>query len=566
MSKKKKMTAAQKKRAAEKKKREQEKKRVQKEKEQRRKKIVKAYVDIVRGKRMFPTRQDMAEQGYSRDMIRHYFVNMSRLRDMAKMLYPKAFAGVVEIEDYAGESARKNLKSKIKKNKRFFITTAVNGQFIHKGFMNSVETFCKKNKAQLLVLPSHDPAHNLDNEIEWHFASEIVDKDYPIIFEQVDLNSNIHISGVRINAKQINPTTGLSRISQGKGSFVFGSPKQSLEFVPTSNVKLPHAMMSTGACTLPNYKTTLGNSLRTAFLAHYDHVIGGIIVEVEDDDIYHFRQVQADGKGDFIDLGVKYSSKGTSKVKGTKLVMGDYHAGEHDEETVKACEEIIDDLNVDTVFLHDMFNGMSINHHEDHNIIKKAQRAKQLELFLQEELYTTAKEMERIAAHKSVKEVVMVKSNHDEFLLRWLQEGRFKNDPHNFQIGCKLADAAVDGKDPLKAGIERVYTPKNYKKIKWLHRDEDYKVAGIELGNHGDKGPNGSRGSIKNLEKAYGKAVIGHSHTPGILRGVWQVGTSSKLDLGYNIGPSSWVHCSCLVYPNGQRQLVNFIGGKYKLK
>ncbi len=541
------------------------KKKAEKAREEKRKKIVKAYVEVVKGKRMFPTREDMAEQGYTRDMIRHHFINMARLRDMAKMLYPKAFEGVVEVEDYLGEKAQKDLEKKINKHKRFFITTAVNGQFIHKGFMKSIENYCEVNKAQLLVLPSHDPAHNLDNQIEWHFASQIIDKDYPIIFEQLDLNSNLHISGIRINAKQINPTTGLSRISQGKGSFIFASPKQSLEFVPTSNVKLPHAMMSTGSCTLPNYKTSLGNSLRTAFLAHYDHVIGGIIVEVVDDKIYHFRQVQADAKGNFIDLGKMYTSKTVKDVKGAKLIMGDYHAGEHDEPTVEACEKIIDDLKIDTVFLHDMFNGASINHHEDHNIIKKAQRAKMMELYLSEELHTTSVELDRIGAHKSVKEIVMVKSNHDEFLLRWLQDGRFKNDPHNFQIGCKLADAAVDGEDPLKAGIEAIRKPKHHKKIKWLHRDEDYKVAGIELGNHGDKGPNGSRGSIKNLEKAYGKAVIGHSHTPGILRGIWQVGTSSLLDLGYNVGPSSWVHCSCILYPNGQRQLINFIDGKYKL-
>ncbi len=515
---------------------------------------------------MFPTREDMAAEGYNRDIIRHYFVNMSKLRDMAKMLYPKAFAGVVDVESYINDEAQKSLEKKIKSHKTFFITAVVNGQFTHDGFMKSIDSLCKERNAQLLLIPSHDPAHNLDNSIEWHFAHSLVESDTPIVFDQVDLNSNIHISGIRINAKQINPTTGLGRISQGKGSFIFASPKQSLEFVPTSNVKLPHAMMSTGSCTLPNYKTSLGNSLRTAFLAHYDHTIGGIIVEVQDDEVYHFRQVQADAQGRFIDLGTMYSSSKPKKVKGAKLVMGDYHAGEHDEPTVEACERLIDKLQVDTVFLHDMFNGASINHHEDHNIIKKAQRAAVRELNLARELATTSREIDRVARHKSVEEVVLIKSNHDEFLLRWLQDARFRDDPHNFQIGCQLADAAVSGQDPLKFGIESIAKPKYNHKLRWLHRDEDYKIAGIEVGSHGDKGPNGSRGSIRNLEKAYGKAVIGHSHTPGILRGIWQVGTSSLLLLGYNVGPSSWVHCSCLVYPNGQRQMINFIDGQYTLQ
>lgn len=534
----------------------------EKEKEQKKKKIAKAYVSVVKSKRKFPTRQDMAELGITRDMIRHHFVNMSRLRDMAKMMYPKAFSGVIDVEDYLDSKVVKSTK-----RQRYFITTAVNGQFIAKSFFKSVEYYCKVNKAKLIILPSHDPAHNLDNDVEWHFANEITSKNYPIIFNELALNSNLHISGVRVNAKQINPMTGLSRITQGDGSFIFASPKQALDFVPNSNVKLSHAMMSTGACTLPNYKTTLGNSLRTAFLAEYDHVIGGIVVEIEDDKIYHFRQVQADARGRFIDLGIEYSGSSKKRIKnGITFVMGDYHAGEHDDTAINAWEEIIDMLEIEEVVFHDIFNGMSINHHEDHNIISKARRASKNNLSLKNEIIVTSEEMDRILAHKSIKKGIVAKSNHDEFLIRWLQEGKFKNDPINFQLGCKLADVTVDGIDPLQYGIKALAPLKNEKKLVWLERDEDYKVDGIQLGAHGDKGPNGSRGTKNNLERAYGKCVIGHSHSPGILRGVYQVGTSSKLRLGYNVGPSSWVHCSCIVYSNGQRQLINSINGKWRMK
>jgi hypothetical protein len=441
----------------------------------------------------------------------------------------------------------------------------VNGQYIHKQFLQSIETFLSKNKAKLILLPSNDPAHNLDNEIEWHFDEELIQKKYPIVFEEYDLNTNLHISGIRVNAKQINPTTGLSRISQGQGSFIFASPKQSLEFIPNSNIKLPHAMMSTGACTLPNYSTSKGNSLRTAFLAEYDHIMGGLIVEVKDEKIYHFRHVQADKKGNFIDLGVEYSPSGTNLVSGD-LVMGDYHAGEHDEVAVSANENLAKRIKAKRVFLHDMFNGMSINHHEEHNIIVRAQRANKNLLSLEKELEITSEQIDRVAGWPSVSEVVMVKSNHDEFLIRWLQDGKFHKDPLNFKIGCDLAIKAIESKDPLKIGIEMVRPLKHANKITWLQRDQDYKIAGVECGSHGDKGPNGSRGNKRNLESAYGKAIIGHSHTPGILRGIFQVGTTSKLHLGYNVGPSSWVHCSCIIYPNGQRQLINFINGEYTLK
>ncbi len=91
-------------------------------------------------------------------------------------------------------------------------------------------------------------------------------------------------------------------------------------------------------------------------------------------------------------------------------------------------------------------------------------------------------------------------------------------------------------------------------------------VAGVELGMHGDRGPNGSRGSIKNLRRIGVKSIIGHSHTPGIEEGCYQVGTSTVLNLEYANGPSSWLNTHCLLYPNGKRTLVNIIDGKWRLE
>jgi len=255
--------------------------------------LLKKYVSIMKNVRIFPTRADLLNEGISRDKVRYHFSTLKKMREAAKVSFPKAFKGVVDTDDLKLED--------LSRYKRFVITTAVNGQYAHKGFIKSLENYCEIHKAKLLILPSNDPAHNLDNEIEWYFDNPLLDKD--IIFDDLKLNSNIHISSLRVNAKQINPTTGLGRISQGKGSFVFASPKQSLEFDPVSSTKLPHARMSTGACTIANYSSSKGNSQRTAFLADHDHILGAVIVEIRNDEIYHFRQIQADSKGKYIELG-----------------------------------------------------------------------------------------------------------------------------------------------------------------------------------------------------------------------------------------------------------------------
>ena len=99
---------------------------------------------------------------------------------------------------------------------------------------------------------------------------------------------------------------------------------------------------------------------------------------------------------------------------------------------------------------------------------------------------------------------------------------------------------------------------------KFLQRDESYTVCGVELGLHGDQGSNGARGDIRAFDKMGSKTVTGHTHTPGIIGGAYQVGTNSVLRLEYNPGPSSWLHTDCILYANGKRSLVNFINGKFR--
>lgn len=535
--------------------------------------LVKAYTALVDDGLYFPTRVDLKFQGISRDLIRYYFGNMSGLRIEAKTLFPRSFKGNIDIEDYVSDEYLAQLKADLKKYKRFVITTAVSGQKLHTGFLNSIKKFCKVNRAKLVVLPAHDPAHNLDNEIEWHFDPSLLDD--KIVFEDTRLNSNLYISGIRVTAKQINPITGLGEISQTEGSFIAASPKQFLEYDSVSANKLPHSRMTTGACTLPNYKSSRGNSLRTAFLAQHQHTIGAVIVEVQDDNIYFTTQVQAAEDGSFCHYGYEYSPKKVRQLKGVEapvLVMGDYHAGEHDETAVSAWINVINSLGVQEVVFHDMFNGVSVNPHEEDDIMLRAERARKGLNVLSNELLIASREIDRILGLKTIKKGVMVKSNHDDMIDRFLRKGKYFKDPMNFEfcgeLSANLMAASKKGvrKDFFKTGLELTKTPEHISKIQWLTTEDDYIVGGVHLGAHGDKAANGSRGSIKGLSKSYPKGVIGHSHSPGIFKNMFQVGTTSLLRLGYNKGASSWVHCSCLVYRNGQRQLINSINGNWRLK
>ena len=88
-------------------------------------------------------------------------------------------------------------------------------------------------------------------------------------------------------------------------------------------------------------------------------------------------------------------------------------------------------------------------------------------------------------------------------------------------------------------------------------------VRGYVLSEHGDKGSNGSRGSWRQYEKAYGKMITGHTHTSNIIRDIITVGANCNLQQEYNkAGISSWTHSNAFVYNNGLAQLIPVINYK----
>lgn len=527
-------------------------------------KIIKTYAELSKKNGHPPTRQELLKAGYSRDTIRYHFGGYEVLRDLAKDKFPKLMKEAIVTDELFSPEALAAIQDSVKNYSRFVITTAVTGCIPHKGFLASIKNYCSVNNAALLVLSCTDPA--AANASGFGIHSSLLDE--MIIAKDVALNSNVFVSTIKLSAKHIDPITGLSRLGKRNGSFIYGSPKQRLKLTATSSTKLPHAIMTTGAVTRPNYDTDRYMSGRTAYIADYDHVIGAIVVEVENSEIFHYRQVQANKSGHFADLGKLYTPTDVKDYSPELLVLGDYHSGETDLSAKSAFltgeNSLAALLKPNKAVIHDGFNGHSISHHEAKSRALKAQRHERGELGLEKELKHLAKEINEIGPLFSGG-LVWVRSNHDEHLDRYLDEAAYIYDPCNYKISLKLAQAMADGQNPVRAGIEALGLDPSLK-IKWLSRDEDFKVAGIECGSHGDRGSNGSRASTKGMEEAFGLSVSGHSHTPEILRGAWVVGTLSKLKLEYNKGASSWMHTSCLVYPNGMRQLINSIDGKYRLE
>lgn len=437
--------------------------------------------------------------------------------------------------------------SKKRGKRRYLVTTAVAGGRLDRELMDSMETYCRYNNARLVVLPQRGVLSKEDSYPEEVLA-------YMSYFvSEYTFNSNLKAKHFEINPQHVNPLTSLRRY--GYSSMIIPSPKQQFKVIPGGK-KYPKILCSTGSVTFPMYRST-----RNGALSANDHVRGGLIVEIEDNEHFHIRQIRTTNEeGGFYDLNKYYQGDRAVDAKAKAFVMGDYHVGDEDPEVVAAWKDCVKLIKPERVFWHDTFNGQSINHHIYKDIIS---RASVKVSSLEEEMDMVADALDEWTKEFPETEMVIVKSNHDEWIEKYIRTGRYVEDPVNHRIALELAPKVLEGVDPLKYHVEKKVKAKN---LRWLKTDESMVVEEFECGIHGHRGPNGSRATVMNLEASYQKSMSGHSHTPEILRTTVRVGTTTFLRLPYNEGPSGWMNTSGIIYPGGGFTLVHAFGSKWRME
>lgn len=450
--------------------------------------------------------------------------------------------------------------------KSYLITSVQSCASPHSTLLDGFEAYAEDNNSEIIILP-----------LIGKNAREDFDEIHPVFKEYYDiepgkrkLNSNIQIEQFNIRPYQIDPVTGLNRFAQRETTLIFASPKQRLKPIAHSNHKHPKFLVTTGACTRPNYATGMDVSAerrRLGGIATRDHVYGGLVVEIENNKIFHMRHLRANKRGSFVDLGTRYDGEDRSESVLEALVLGDYHMGWTLPEVRETTFDMIEEYKPKRLVLHDFFDGHSVNHWIDKRFIedKLIQQMDRNHHILEKELKDGYDELCKLSELMKGEKIYFVASNHHEFLNRYLNEGRFMKDPPNARFGFKLAGymAQKDFNNPMEAGYKMMgKLPNN---IIFLRRDQDLKVRGYQLGAHGDKGPGGGYGSIIAKENDWGKSISGHVHKAQILRDTYTVGTMLPLNPYYMRGhPSDFSHTHGFLWNTGTVQLVNIIDGKYK--
>jgi len=489
----------------------------------------------------------------------------------------------------------KNKKFNSRKN-RFIITWAQNNTPVHEVFLKNLEAYAKHINADIHVIAGRyrNPT-SIFTDIKhdkWHHS----------VTKYLDAaRHNVHkylsiMSDVKVQPTAINPMTGMTGMS-GINSCVFGSPKLQLEMIPVLEGNKPKMMMTTGACTKANYTDS-----KSGKQGEFHHTLGFVIIEIKDGETFFTRQVSADDEGNFTDLyndvwfdgeevDVLFDDEDFPAIAKTEwnkanfgenprhwvgetiiervtevdaCVLGDLHFGNEDPEVMEGTKKLMYNLVPEHVILHDVFDGSSINHHESKDPFAQYRKEVKGTNDLKKEVDYMLNELDMFVGYKNV---VVVRSNHDDFLDRWLKNEDWKKMPtaknsmeymQYSQILLRQYGEKSQVKGVIPELINNVYPD-------WitLGRSDSYIVNGWELACHGDIGSGGSRGSLQQFRKLNTKIITGHSHTPGRKDGALAVGTSTIMRMGYNIGPSNWLQSHVIIHKSGKAQHVHFIDGEY---
>jgi hypothetical protein len=461
---------------------------------------------------------------------------------------------------------------------RYILTSAQNNTRLNLGAWNNLIALAEHYDAWVMVgtysynksaygkkAVKRGTRRESDDDDLW-YAPEVMPY---LVDDRVELAPGLVWCGeMNILPTAVDPLSGLENYS-GRASSIFPHAKVAMRSVASGKFEGTKFTYTTGTVTQKNYIQK-----KSGLKAEFHHVYGALIVEVDSDGDWFVRQLNADNDGTIYDLDLQVKAGVVTPGHRVKAInWGDTHTDEIDHvvrQTAYGAGGMLDVLRPEVQFQNDFMSFSTGRSHHDRRSPTKGFKAFVLGHDRIEDEVRRAAEFLSQEAYRDWCQTVVVDSNHDRHLARWIEEADYKEDHPNALFYLRTA---VDWYEAMERQDDRFHLVSHVmrkhgarKDIRFLGVDESFiicpdKAGGIECGMHGDLGPNGAR---KGLAKYGRKANVGHTHSAEIRDGLYTAGTSSLLDLGYNSGPSSWSHSHIVTYRNGKRAIVTMWRGKWR--
>ena len=503
------------------------------------------------------------------------------------------------------EDVRKKFRRKLRNSKYVIFTAAQNSTPTHMGFFRgSLEALAQDYGADKAVIPlryknptsmfsdsQRNAEHWLRDVAELELAEQGITIDncheklphdprpwehilddqaaHHLYEQRKKLNDNLVVVGdVKTQPTRDDPLTSMEGFTHGE-SGIFGHTKQRMKCVATPQGEMPKILTTTGACTLKNYTDT-----PTGKKGEFHHILGAVLVEIESSKKFHLHHINATRDGTFIFRRKMYHPDGTvtDAPRDKAMIFGDAHYRFADPKVVEATfgeGGLVEEHDPDVLIWHDLLDCYFGNpHHKDNPFIAKAKHSAGFHI-AENEVRETVAWLEKLTGDRLS---YVVPSNHDDMFARWvIREDWKKIDPDNMEFyletalqmakSAKMSEVGAEYLDPFCYWVTK-FTG-DHPRIVPMHVNEPLKIGDIECGYHGDKGPNGARGTIKNLSKIGVKVISGHGHSPAIQDGHYRVGTMTALKAEYVNGPNNWLNAHASIDALGKRHMHFCIDGKF---
>ena len=468
-----------------------------------------------------------------------------------------------------GTMAEPETRTMRRNGRRFILSSAQNNSFVHADFLASLETMARHTGAEIIV------SCYTYNKNAWEQASSVTKESEEVWFAD-ELQPYLCRQSTRIAEDlvfcaeldrlptAVDPLSGLDSYTRDS-SGVVGHPKVAMKSLAVMKGAPPRFMYSTGTVTQRNYVDRLAGQK-----AAFHHTFAALFVEVDEDGAWFARQLVAGESGEFQDLGTVYTPHGVRQERVAAIVYGDLHAEKMDDamaDVLWGQGGIRDTLRPEVQVLHDAGDFTARNHHNVEDGFFLLDRHVAGQETVEGDMRRVADLLSR-AEHEDSINVIADANHQQQALMTWLCKADIRKDPANkryfHRLSLRMCEAIEDRETDFSIYEWVIRDKAPLSSTRFLRTDESYEVCGIELGIHGHLGPNGARGSPKAYRQLGKRAITAHTHSAGIVDGVWTAGVSGRLDMTYNKGPSSWSQSHVVVYGNGKRAIITHRGDRWR--
>lgn len=466
--------------------------------------------------------------------------------------------------------------------RRFIVTSAHNNTPINGKAFEALRRAAEHMGAQLCVIPL------LYKNPSLFTSAQALAVDWPeeikryTVYDNIIINDDWMIAGkLHVQATAARPLQGMQGFSKER-SCVIGHARLAWETRPTPPGRPAIRQITTGSVSVPQYSDS-----KLGQLSDFHHTLGALLIETDGVRTFVRHLRPSVSTGEFFDFEHWYGPNGyygTDSVAIKAFVFGDLHEWFSTEKyLIRAMAARYKPLHT---FVHDPIDGFSISpHHENDPLMRIAKLTLGMGK-LDDEVQSLVDWHKELCAANPDGKIVYVASNHTDHIIKWMKSREWSKIDPNSKAHRYLLNAYMEyledktnatkyaelGELPsiLKVLMQRALwkqiIPNYLANTLFPSDNESVMVGDIECGQHGHRGPNGTKGTPGAFRQSQYKMIIGHIHSPGIYDGIYVVGTSSNLQLNYNHGLSGWDSVHASVDRLDKRRLFNTVGGKYRLE